>query len=578
MVRRESAFKKEQPFGDFIDPDNALHRKFRGSRLLGPEEGEGRQHLRGAEAKPPPLSPTLTVFEDRDEHVQRAWNSCVPFHGPGNQTFRMCVYESEVDQMISAAIRDQGLWEKEQVEDLAAVLRDNRDRVYRSHSRGQDGAARTAGAGRGVVEEAEALHPHGRKFVTNTNPVGKDSVKSGRIVGHLRRDSAQGSRMKHEDFVKGNSAPGDVTEGNSRLHNVRKDFTHNGITEEDSESESIPHSKTVSPPHHLITPGDVYPDQLMTVVDIGCNVGVYTLTAAVQGHPVVAVDPVVSNLRLLASSLRLANLTSRVTVLLNAITDTPGPVSVHVNPGNIGGSTVKKMSGVSRQTEAGPQSGASRTKIQADSALQGESESSVPGSFNQLSKSSVSGSSNQLSKSSIQAGSNQLSKSSVPASSNQLFKSSVPGSFNQQSKSSIQARSNRMSKSSPRGSPDQHSFPSIHTVSSRQSAGTPGPGSVWAVCLDHLLPLVPTRRVFLKMDVEGGEERVLRCAARFFQQLHVTHVLMEWLFLRHGRDGARAIDFLVRNGFLPYTDVTKTVMLVPEDYRSWPDNVMWIKR
>ena len=52
----------------------------------------------------------------------------------------------------------------------------------------------------------------------------------------------------------------------------------------------------------------------------------------------------------------------------------------------------------------------------------------------------------------------------------------------------------------------------------------------------------------------------------------------EWLFLRHGRDGARAIDFLVRNGFLPYTDVTKTVLLVAEDYRSWPDDVMWIKR
>lgn len=199
-------------------------------------------------------------------------------------------------------------------------------------------------------------------------------------------------------------------------------------------------------------------DAGMSLVDIGCNIGTYALSATVLGYQVLAMDPVKDSLQLLADSLRLNNLTERATLLLNAVSDVRGPVIVEVNGENRGGTWVR------------------------------------------------------------------------------------------------------------------HAEPGA-------AIDSPGP-VVRAVCLDDLTRYVRTPRVFLKMDIEGSEERALRCAGQFFQHVDVRYVLMEWLFHRNSKGGAAIIHFLTRNGLLPYSDVQPAHrhVLLPENYHTWPDNVFWIKR
>jgi FkbM family methyltransferase len=198
-------------------------------------------------------------------------------------------------------------------------------------------------------------------------------------------------------------------------------------------------------------------ESTVTVVDVGCNVGVYTLAAASLGHKVIAVDLVSENLRLLQQSLELSDLTSRVTLLHNAIAHTRRRYSVRLESGNIGGSSLSK-------TPAG-------------------------------------------------------------------------GNNN-----------------------DSH-----HQ-------------SVWAVCLDDLVPLVHTTRVVLKLDIEGWEEKVLRCAGDFFQRLDVRAVLMEWMFFRYTSTAPTVIHFMLRNGLLPYQHAWRDKNLLTKHFSSWPDNVWWVKR
>lgn len=194
----------------------------------------------------------------------------------------------------------------------------------------------------------------------------------------------------------------------------------------------------------------------VSLVDVGCNLGVYTFSAAIMGYNVLAIDPVQDSLKLLASSLRRANLTGRATLLWNAVSDARGLVTVDINPENIGGSSVRHV------TSEGKRSGDAAT--------------------------------------------------------------------------------------------------------------------VAAICLDDLVPYVRTRHVFLKLDIEGFEARALRCASGFFQTVDVSFVLMEWVFHRKSKDGAVIIDFLTKNGLLPYSDIWQWKLLNPDKYHFWPDNVFWIKR
>jgi len=79
-------------------------------------------------------------------------------------------------------------------------------------------------------------------------------------------------------------------------------------------------------------------------LDLGCNIGVFTLMAAKLGHRVVSVDPLRKNLFLLSRSLEQGNLTANVTLLNNAVGDKVERITLHEHEGNVGGTFVKPAS------------------------------------------------------------------------------------------------------------------------------------------------------------------------------------------------------------------------------------------
>lgn len=79
-------------------------------------------------------------------------------------------------------------------------------------------------------------------------------------------------------------------------------------------------------------------------LDLGCNIGVYTLTVAKLGRRVVAVDANVANLIFLSRSLVLGGLQDRdVTLLWNAVSDRVEEVGLVPGYRNIGGTGVKTL-------------------------------------------------------------------------------------------------------------------------------------------------------------------------------------------------------------------------------------------
>nr|KAG5688099.1 hypothetical protein BaRGS_031292 [Batillaria attramentaria] len=197
------------------------------------------------------------------------------------------------------------------------------------------------------------------------------------------------------------------------------------------------------------------------LVDVGCNIGLFTLTAALNGYRVLAIDAMNSSLQLVATSLRLANLTSRVTMLHNAISDRHRDVVVQVRlPNNIGASWVLQASS---DKDNNTQNVDTQTVVKA--ICLDDLVDYVPTRRIFL-------------KMDIEA-SEWLA---LRSESNEAMNTGVVNT---------------------------------QTV-------------VKAICLDDLVPYVPTRRIFLKMDIEGSEWLALRCADRFFSELDVPYFHMEW--------------------------------------------------
>lgn len=198
-------------------------------------------------------------------------------------------------------------------------------------------------------------------------------------------------------------------------------------------------------------------------VDLGCNIGTFTLFVAKLGRNVIALDALSYNLDLLQESLRLGKIQEKVVLILNALSDDHREVSVNVVRGNVGGSYIKE----------------SRT-----------------------------------------------AETNNPESSEQPLKDTT----------------------------------------------------VKTVIFDDLLDLVPSgSEVFIKMDIEGNELKALKHASNFFQSVNVRFLLMEWMLHRTSKSGRDIVNFLLRNGMLPYNP-ENTKDILPRNYGSWPDNVLWIKR
>ena len=78
------------------------------------------------------------------------------------------------------------------------------------------------------------------------------------------------------------------------------------------------------------------------VVDVGANIGYYTLLSAALGHAVVSFEPNPANILRICDSLRLNDYRDHVHVFQNAVSDETGEMRLFV-PHNPGAATIKKM-------------------------------------------------------------------------------------------------------------------------------------------------------------------------------------------------------------------------------------------
>lgn len=196
----------------------------------------------------------------------------------------------------------------------------------------------------------------------------------------------------------------------------------------------------------------------LAFLDLGCNIGVYTILAAKLGHRVVAVDPNKLNLRLLTKSLNMGGLTSKVTLLWNAISDVQENVTLFDIIGNIGGTFVETADKI------------------------------------------------------------DLKDKSID---------------------------------------DDH--------------------RAIAVTLDDLTDFFKNKQLFIKIDIETYELKALKGGNRFFSQVDVRYVLMEWIYHREFDTGKEVIDFMKKHNLYPHINAHRNTKLDPKFYRTWPDNVLWIK-
>ena len=81
-------------------------------------------------------------------------------------------------------------------------------------------------------------------------------------------------------------------------------------------------------------------------LDIGCNIGTYTLAMAHQGIRVTAVDPLLTNLQLLSKSVKLGQLQENVTLIWNAVSNEHALVALDSPYGNIGGTDIRGVNSV----------------------------------------------------------------------------------------------------------------------------------------------------------------------------------------------------------------------------------------
>ena len=78
----------------------------------------------------------------------------------------------------------------------------------------------------------------------------------------------------------------------------------------------------------------------MLLLDIGCNIGVYTLSAALYSNRVICVDANFENLYLVSKSLTLGKLWQNVTLIWNAISENHGTVVLRKELQNVGGAAI----------------------------------------------------------------------------------------------------------------------------------------------------------------------------------------------------------------------------------------------
>ena len=190
-------------------------------------------------------------------------------------------------------------------------------------------------------------------------------------------------------------------------------------------------------------------------LDLGCNIGTYTLSIAHQGTKVTAVDPMIENLELLSQSLKLGNLQQYVTLIWNAVSNQRMLVTFKADKNNVGG-----------------------TRIQ---------------------------------------------------------NAKLPNQTNSQT---YMART---------------------------------------ITLDDLLPMFKGKRIVIKMDIEETEYNALLGAKRFFDEVDIVVIQMEFMHHKKGSDGLKILEQLSSKGFLPFRSLHRQNPLNLSALQNWPNDVYFMK-
>ena len=193
-------------------------------------------------------------------------------------------------------------------------------------------------------------------------------------------------------------------------------------------------------------------------LDLGCNIGTYSLSMAHLGIKVTAVDPVIANLQLLLRSAMLGGFQDNVTLIWNAISNKRNLVTFQEWEGNVGGTKVIPVS--------------------------------------------------------VKQGSNQ-------------------------------ART---------------------------------------ITLGDLTLLFKGKRVVIKMDIEGFEYMAFMGAGKFFEEVDVVVIQMEWKFFRNPgirsitETGIKIVDFFSSKKLYPFLDIKGANPLTVQNTLRWPADIYFLKR
>lgn len=82
----------------------------------------------------------------------------------------------------------------------------------------------------------------------------------------------------------------------------------------------------------------------------------------------------------------------------------------------------------------------------------------------------------------------------------------------------------------------------------------------------------------IKIDIEGNEPYALSHSRRLFSMMDVRVIFMEWgqvvrNYKQNEHAAKKMLDFLT----LKYFPLADNILLKPEEWKSWPWDIMWIK-
>ena len=104
-------------------------------------------------------------------------------------------------------------------------------------------------------------------------------------------------------------------------------------------------------------------------------------------------------------------------------------------------------------------------------------------------------------------------------------------------------------------------------------------GLVNTITIDDLLDLpiiAGFQKVFIKIDIEGFEDRAIKMSHNFFTKIDVRGVIMEWIFHK-GMDTAKTIiRFMQEYRFRPYSFNCWINPLNFNESATWPNDVLWL--